>query len=178
VPQADDVWAVCGEVLQAALVGLATLPAGAPARNFVGYVTPGADCDCAGGGQVACWPTQIRESATRTAGGTEGGHHVALNNVVIEVAMTLQIIRCIPTISDTGKPPTPAQIDNASHAIHSDAWFLWCWLREEKRAERLLAGLCREIWFDAMTPEPALGGCAGWNVNLRTQIDGYKPVVA
>jgi hypothetical protein len=174
---ADDVWAVCGEVLQAALVGLATLPAGAPGRNFVGYVQPAADCDCAEGGQITCFPTAIRESSTRTAGGTEGGHHVVYANTVLEVALTLQIIRCVPVVTDQGGAPTPAAIDAAAMTIHSDAWFLWCWLRAEKRNERLLAGRCREIWFDAMTPEPVQGGCAGWNLNLRTQLDGYTPSV-
>lgn len=173
---ADDVWAVCGEVLQAALVGLASLPAGAPGRNFVGYVQPAADCDCPSG-QITCFPTSIRESTTRTAGGTEGGHHVALNNVVVEVAMTLQILRCVPIVQDDGSAPSAPAIDAAAMQIHTDAWFLWCWLRAEKRNGNLLAGLCREIWFDAMTPEPVSGGCAGWNLNLRTQLDGYTPVV-
>jgi hypothetical protein len=177
VGSADDVWAACGEVLQAALVGLATLPAGAPGRNFVGYQQPAADCDCATGGQISCFPTGIRETMVRQAGGTEVGHHLVNQFTVVEVAMTLQIIRCVPMVTASGSAPSAADIDAAAMKLHSDAWFLWCWLRAEKRNERLLAGRCREIWFDPMTPEPVTGGCAGWNLNLRTQLDGYTPVV-
>ena len=81
--------------------------------------------------------------------------------------------RCIPTGTDSQlgayTPPTPEDLDVAGEQLHADAWALWNHLFE---VEREVAG-CSEIFFDALTAVVPSGGCAGWTVTIRAQLDGY-----
>ena len=56
----------------------------------------------------------------------------------------------------------------------ADGWALWNHLWNMARAGEIFS-LCGGVYFDRMSPaHPVSGGCYGWLLLIRAELDGYE----
>jgi hypothetical protein len=117
--------------------------------------------------QLAVYATPISEADT-APGGLTSGKRVSLGRIN-HVLFSIEIVRCIPTDVE----PPASEITAASAQTNADAWALWNHLFNLIGSGQLLT-LCQEVFFEGITAVSPSGGCAGWTVALRAQLDGYQ----
>lgn len=105
------------------------------------------------------------------------GHRATTNAQVNLVSMTCTILRCAAVIDDEGQLPTVEEHAAAAEQVCADLWAIWNHLREAKRNGDLFAPREREFFFDPAVPVNQQGGAAGWQITVRTALDGYRPTV-
>ncbi len=94
---------------------------------------------------------------------------------VFLVTMTALILRCAPTMTEEAELPSPAEHLLAAEETNSDLWAVWNHLASEKRTGALFPPNEREFELsDALAVSG--GGCAGWQIPIRVQIDGFRPI--
>jgi hypothetical protein len=167
----SDLYDLQVELLDAAVLVLGT---DAPTRAFVTVANPvleigEGDCGC---DQLIVHATNITEAATVPFSlgiGTRPRQDFRINLP----GLTVTISRCVPTLDNNGNPPAPADSQAAAEQLSGDIWTLYNELWNMVRAGELFE-LCKEVYFDGAVPIPASGGCAGWRLNLRVQLEGYE----
>lgn len=163
-----DLHALAEEYLAACSDALDTIPSyepqllGAPARQFVSPGLPAWDC-C---DQLAVYVQPINEADTTPGGLAAGKRHTTgrINHVRLSAGIT----RCIPTDVE----PPPGQLTASAEQLNADAWALWNHIFNLVRSGQLLT-LCQEMFFEGINPVIPSGGCGGWVVNVRVELDGY-----
>jgi len=94
--------------------------------------------------------------------------------------LRLWLTACVPAVTRDGNAPAPEAVNAASTRLYAQGWALWSGLRNRLSAGTLLAsfyaGLEDPIFRPtllvlALTPLPALGGVAGWTVDVIPQLD-------
>lgn len=167
-----DLHALAVEFLAAMVESLDTIPAyeagleGAPARAFVSPGTPVWDC-C---DQIAIHPPLIQQGGTAPGGLAAGKRH--LTGTINHVTLLGTATRCIPTIDDLGRAPTPDALQASAEQLNADGWALWNHLYN-LQSSGLLLSLCDQVFFDGINAVVPAGGCAGWTVTVRAYLDGY-----
>lgn len=169
----EDLLDACMEALDAIPTFAATLD-GAPDRAFVTFPGPVAGhpaLDCCP--QLTVHAGPLSESPTPPLGLGAGTRHKqdARINLVTLVATS---VRCVPVGSDTA-PPSVQESEQAAEQLNADGWALWNHIWEMIRADRLFA-ICQEVFWDGLRPLAPSGGCAGWVLVLRVQLNGYDDV--
>lgn len=166
----EDLHDLLQEFLDACIEALDTIPVfapglvGAPERS---YISPGQSADdCCP--QLTVWSQAVGESPN-SPGSFRGRSATDSQTNVIQVIA--RIIRCVPT-GDGGNPPDPTDLQDAAEQINADGWALWNHLYNMVRAEELFM-LCGEVFWDGLRSIVPSGGCGGWNLILRVQLDGY-----
>lgn len=167
----SDLYDTMVELLDASVLVLGT---DAPSRSFVTIANPvleigEGDCGCE---QLTVHATTINEGTTLPFGlgaGTRPRQDFRINLI----GMAVTITRCVPTLDNNGNPPSVASSTAAAEQASQDIWTLYNELWNMVRAGDLFE-VCKEVYFDGATPVPAQGGCAGWRLNLRVQIEGYE----
>lgn len=171
-----DLYELADELLSFAADALDTIPIlvpgleGAPARQIVYWGLPVDDCD-----QIVVYVPTIGEADT-----TPGGLGAAVRprvGRIDHVTINIRVIRCclpMGTESSMGdiSPPTPAQINATSQQILADGWALWNHIHNAK-SSGVLRSLCDEMYFSGLIAVPPSGGCGGWVLPVRVQLDGY-----
>jgi len=161
---AEEFLAACVEALDSipsAVVGLG----GAPLRQ---YVSPGQSADdCCP--QLTVWAQAVSESP-RSPGSFIGKS--ARDSQINVVSLVARILRCVPT-GQGGEPPDPTDMQDAAEQINADGWALWNHLYNMVRAEELFS-LCGEVFWDGLRSINPSGGCGGWQLFLRVELDGYE----
>lgn len=186
----DDLYAVQEELLDAAAASLNYLTAhtspytggpydvplrGAPDRQ---YVAPPGDYvfDCE---KLIVNSGVVGEVAVGQRGGTgaAGKRHVTgrLSHPAIRIILAR---KCIPVGSVSGRtytPPTIEEEEAASRQLNADGWALWNGIFTRLVDEEIeFLTRCQQVWWDAMTPVGPQGAYAGWVLNLRVRLAGYK----
>jgi hypothetical protein len=166
-----DLYYLQVELLDASVLVLA---ADAPSRAFVTVANPvleigEGDCGC---DQLTVHATTINELTTLPFGPGAGTRHRQDFRVNL-VGLAVTISRCVPTLDNNGNPPAPAESQAAAEQLSQDIWTLYNELWNLARDGELFT-ICEEVYFDGATPVPAQGGCAGWRLNLRVQLQGYE----
>lgn len=96
------------------------------------------------------------------------------------INLVITVLECVPTVKLSGKTtivwPDVSDIDAATLKMTSDVWLLWNILQELWRSEQLFGGRCRPMDIGPAQPLVDQGGCGGWLISLRVQLDGYRPV--
>lgn len=155
------------------VTALADTPAGAPA---CAYISEGPalwdDCPClivaAGGPAVAdTFPLQPVLGP---------GHRAELGIQVNLVAMTATILRCATKIGEYGDLPQPSDHSVVAQQTTADIWAIWNHVRQAKKDGTLFPPKERELFADAAALQNQEGGCVGWALTIRAELDGYKPV--
>lgn len=176
----EDLQSLAEELLTVCVEALNTIPTyapglgGAPARAFVSpglpvfdWVEPAADstgcCD-----QVAVHVEAITDAPTSPGGLAAGQKKAKINHVSLIATVT----RCVPT-SDGGFPPAVADLEASAAQINADGWALWNHIFNLVR-EGLFLTSCTEAFFDGMRSIRPSGGCGGFVLNFRAQLDGYE----
>lgn len=167
----QDLENLAEEFLAACVESLDTIPTfepdldGAPDRSFVSPGLPVWDC-CE---QLTVYVTQVVEEATSPLGLSSGRRaSFGRRDLVMLIA---GITRCIPTSG--GDPPEPSALQASATQINADGWALWSHLHNMVRSEELFT-LCGEVFWDGLRAVTPLGGCAGWNLQVRVALDGYE----
>lgn len=169
---AGDLYLLCREYLEAVSESLSLAPGGPTA---VGYVSPGPPAwDCCD--QLTVHAGGPAEADTQPLGPPlQVGFRIVDPGRVTLVALTATVLRCVPTITPQGTPPA-AKLEAAAAVTLGDVWAIWNHLASRLRARTLFArpdGEPREFVFDPAIALNTSGGCAGWQVPVRVELDGY-----
>jgi len=165
----EDLQALCQEFLDACVEALDTIPVfapglgGAPERS---YISPGQSADdCCP--QLTVWAQAAGESPNSP--GTFRGKS-AVDGQINVISLIARILRCVPTVGD---PPPADDLQDAAEQINADGWALWNHLYNMVRAEQLFS-LCGEVFWDGLRSINPSGGCGGYQIFLRVELDGYE----
>lgn len=93
---------------------------------------------------------------------------------VFLVGLTAIVTRCVPADEN----PALSALEAAAEAVNEDLWAIWNHTWAGKAAGTLFAGSARcrrEMVFEGIAPLPIQGGCAGWQIGLRVQLNGFQP---
>ena len=170
----EDLQELCQEFLDACIEALDTIPnvalglGGAPERRFVSPGQSADDC-CP---QLTVWAQAAGESP-RSPGTFRG--RSATDGQIDIITLVARIIRCVDTGTD-GRPPDPTSLQESAEQINADGWALWNHLYNMVRADQLFM-LCGEVFWDGLRSITPSGGCGGWNLFLRVELDGYEEVL-
>jgi hypothetical protein len=176
----EDLQALAEEFLSVCADALDTIPTyapalgGAPERTFVSpgvpvfdWVQPAFDgvgcCD-----QLAVHVESVSDAPTAPGGLAAGQKKAKITHVTLIATVT----RCVP-MSINGMAPDPADLEDASAQINADGWALWNHIFNLMLAGEFLT-LCTERFFDGMRAIRPSGGCGGWLLTVRAQLDGYE----
>lgn len=171
---ATSLFDVAAELLAAAQAGAATTSGGMFPIGYVSLAAPAFDC-------CPALIVHVDRFGHEPAGGDAARlgplHRLVQNAAVIVVDLTVTMIRCVPIVgagAEVVLPSVPALAASAAET-YQDAWAIRNHLASEHRANRLLPGLCREVEIGTATPVNPQGGCGGWLLPVRVQLDGYTP---
>lgn len=174
VPGVDDVYLALNEYLLVCSRALETTVGGLPECVYLSEGPPPWDaCPC-----LVVWTPGPAVADTAAPGALTPGHRATVTGQVGLVAITATILRCATELSESDDLPTPAEHAAATRNTNQDVWAIWNWTREAKRVAKLFAPKEREFYQDqpiALNPE---GGCCGWQITVRTELDGYRPDVS
>ena len=171
---AGDLYGAAKVLLDFCVVALDELPAGAPARRYVGVGYPAIDCET-----ISCFvfPVLPGPFAPQTEPGDpfKQAHPYP---VIDLVTYQVQVWRCWPTTDGKAvpKPPSADAINAATELIYSDAWQLWNAFREGLN-QGLFGGPCTLARVDQIQPIQPDGGFAGIAVLITAQLDGFTPTL-
>jgi hypothetical protein len=171
---AADLYGLCREFLIACEEAVALAPGGPIDRSFVSPGPPAWDCcpqlTVHAGGPVVSDTAPLRpplQIAHRIQG------HVELNLVTL----TATVIRCVPGLPENSlDAPDADALDASSETTLGDVWSIWNHIATRKRDLSLWGPKEREVVLDPAVALNAAGNCAGWQVQVRVQLDGYRTV--
>lgn len=172
--QVSDLYAAAAELLKASEDAvLHYAPGGAIDRA---YVSPG----------PPAWDTAPQ--LTVHAGGPaqadtapmapplQPAHRVTQQGSVNLVTFTITVLRCAATMPERGGVasfPTVPALNADAYATLGDLWAIWNHLATLKRAEALYPPKRREMFFDPAVAVNTSGGIAGWQLQIRVELDGF-----
>ena len=171
-------------MLAASVEALDTIPlsfpalAGAPGRSFVSSGRPAFD-NCCGdertvGGQLTVNAAfAVPKQIVPTTQGVDAKIGMRINHVTFNI----WIVRCLPIADIDGEAPSAAANSAAAEQTDADAWALYNHLWNMVRAGALLS-ICSEVFFDGLRALDPSGGCGGWVLTLRAQVDGYEESIS
>ena len=168
----QDLYTVAQEYLAACVEALDTIPTfspglgGVPERSFVSPGLPAFDC-C---DQLAVHVSGVTDSPTSMSISTGRSASTMKTNLVGLVATAT---RCIPVVSDNGAIPSVTDMEAAAEQINADGWALWNHIYNMIRAD-LLFTLCGEVFWDGLRSINPQGGCGGYTLSLRVELQGYE----
>lgn len=155
---AEDVLAASGEIL--ATTGNPEIE-----RAFISHGPPAMDC-C---NQLAVSVARIGEAPLFQGSILAPGLRHELGRINL-TTMMITVTRCHPVLADGGRAPDPAELTEAAATLNADAWALWNCLN---RMQDELFSACDLVFFDGVVPLPPEGGCAGFVMQLRFELQGY-----
>lgn len=86
----------------------------------------------------------------------------------------VQVVRCVPTVDDSGTAPTADALDVSAETLLVDLWCLLTGLYDAARTGGL-ADDCGQVSFGDCTPLGPSGGIAGWDVVVEVACDDAGP---
>ena len=166
-----DLYTQLGELLDACVEALDTIPSlapglqGAPERAFVSGGTPALDC-C---DQLTVNAGPINEAPTSPldmGAGTRHQQDFRKNYVTFQITIT----RCadLPDF-----PPSTTALEAVAEQTSADGWTLWNYLWNLARSGDLFT-ICQGVFFDRLAPLQPSGGCYGWLLSIRAEMEGYE----
>lgn len=161
------------ELLDEASAALATTSAGTPERAYVALAQPALDC-CP---QLTVHVQQLTlENTAPTSPSPVIGSRTPRDGQVNLAGFVVTIVRCTPQPSGASlTPPAPSALQAVSLECLEDLWALWNWLTNKIRTNPgLWEGRCMGTYLDTAIPLNEEGGCAGWQLPVRTSIQGYN----
>jgi hypothetical protein len=174
----EDLHELVEEMLAADVEALNTIPtfaaelAGAPARAFPSPGIPVWDC-CE---QLTVHVDGIGENATSPAGLATGRRHV--HGRINLPGLITTVTRCVPVVGGTQLDALPSieSMTAAARQINADGWALWNHIYNMLQGGTLLAR-CHEVYWEGLRAVAPSGGCGGWVLTLRVQLDGYEEIL-
>lgn len=177
---AGDLHALALEYLDAINAALAGAPGGQIDRRFISAGLPDWDC-CP---QLSVHVASDDDAETSPVSPILApGHRIAVTGIVNIVPLTATILRCVPAFAKDGKSaPAAADLTAAAAETNGDLWTVWNYLVHAKAQKQLFSpapdGNRREVTLDPAVSLRSQGGCGGWAITVRVQLDGYQPTLA
>lgn len=167
---ADDLVNHALAYLDAVVQALNATPAGAPSKQFISPGVPALDCD-----QVVVYSPGPIVAPTGVYSGALGADHRFAVAQVTYVRFTAMIVRCAPTQSNRGTPPSAAAQIEAAKVTMTDVWAVWNHINTLVRSSIIFSAdqHCREFAFEPAVSLSIEGGLCGWLIPLHVQVDGY-----
>lgn len=100
-------------------------------------------------------------------------HRIASYGSVNLIGITATILRCAPVLTEGGDLPSIAEFTAATQQSSADVWAIWNHVQEAKRTGVLFAPREREFLMDSPIAVNQQGGACGWQIGIRTELDGY-----
>jgi len=85
------------------------------------------------------------------------------------ISLVARITRCV---NGDFKPPVE-DMTAASEQMNADGWALRNHLYAMWKADQLFM-MCSEVFWDGLRAMTPSGGCVGWNLFVRVELDGYQ----
>ena len=139
---------------------------GAPGYAFVSDAAPIADC--CDDGMLAVHVNNVGDRFSRE--GQPGAPKLNVPTFIVTV------LRCVPLGEGAGAeytPPTADQIEESARQLLADGWALWNHIYNLIRAREFLTACQRADFVSMQSIRPADGQCAGWQLAILAQLDGY-----
>lgn len=173
---ASDLYDLCREYLDACASALELSPGGPIDRAFVSPGPPAWDC---------C-PQLTVHAGGPSAGDTlplspplQPGHRIEDGVLYNMVAMTATVIRCTPVVREgSNQAPDATGLEASAAELLGDIWAIWNHVATLKRYYGLWTPKEREVFFLPAVALNAAGGCAGWQMEIRVQLGGYRTVTS
>jgi|SRR5688572_6700644 len=164
----DLVWVTAQEVLDCVCEALAEQSScGCPCRSFVTINQPVWDECCEG--QLALVMQRMYVMSNFPAANAQP----IVCSSPLAADFTLQLIRCVPTMTETGVAPTAQELSDSAAQLYSDLYIAYraviCCLAAYKKA-RLFT------MRDGRMVGPQ-GGCAGFEIQFTVQLVDPVPVI-
>lgn len=178
MPGPTDLHDLADDFLQALVDSLNTIPAadpllaGAPDRSFINPGVPVWDC-CE---QLVVFDPSIGEQSTSPSSppGATARRHVFGRIPLVRLVGT--VTRCIPQGNVVGTkytPPTPEALTASAAQHHADGWAIYNGIFNRLGQGLLGGGRCSEAAWEGLEAVTPAGGCGGWTLTIRFQLDGY-----
>jgi hypothetical protein len=159
--------ALAEELLATAVAALTTTDAGAPALQYLSPAPPVFDCCPA----VMVHVDQLSEESTSPTFPPAATGQRDRYGRIIEASLVITAIRC------AAKPVkgsvSVAEIQAVAAAVQQDAWALWNGVSCAVRSGTF-KDLCSYVHYDRARTVIEQGGCVGWQMTVRAQIDGIE----
>ena len=162
---AEEFLAACEEALDTVPIAIPGLE-GAPARSFIAPGQPAADC-CP---QLTVHVVGVSEDQL----GAFVPGRSAMTSRVNQVTLAMTLYRCAETEKVM---PLESELIAAATQVNADGWALWNHLYN-LRCAGALSTLCDSVEWVSLTPIVPSGGCGGWVLTARMQLDGYQETIA
>lgn len=162
-----DLQTTVSEVLEATVALLAQTSGGPVDRAYVSPGEPALDC-CP---QLTVHVDSIGEAETVSGSPLSPGIRYRTGRQTLATIL-ITLARCIP-IPKADEVLAPAVLEAAAAVVNEDAWMVWTQLYRQQQ-DGSLFGLCDEVFFDALAPLAPQGGCAGWVMQVRVAIPGFR----
>lgn len=155
---------VCAcDVLDNGLADSGAGSCGCPCRSFITAGTPVWDVEaCCSGGQLAVYVRDIYPFSNFPSRSTDAN----ICSPSLAANVTVQLLRCWPTMTEDGSAPTGPQIQTASNDIYRDlyllTWGLVCCLK--------IHGRKRKFALTSSKIVGPQGGCVGAEVEFAVEL--------
>lgn len=159
------------QLLSTCATALATSSGGPIARSFVSVGLPAFDCEQL----TVCALTLGWEGSGQLGQGVMSAERRIVRGRINLLGFAIIVIRdCQPVVAgaNTLAPPTVAQLDAAASILLQDMWSIWHQIDNDFNSGLLFEGQCSLLAMDSAAAINASGTMGGWQINLRTQIDG------
>lgn len=136
-------------------------------RAYVALASPALDCP----DQLT---VHVSGLARQAAGGSiplaDYGRGLATQIATVNTCtFVVTLVRCVPTASDAGTPPSTLDYEASSLALLGDLWLLWKAIPQGVRDGLLWQG-CEQLVLGPALPIPESGGFAGWQVTVAGEV--------
>jgi hypothetical protein len=149
-------------VLETVVASYDAVPMNLPDRRYWTLQQPAADCE-----QLVVWFNQ----AYMGTPGDEASIPQRCNGPR-SAALSIQVIRCIPTVDSRGRPPSAEQIQRGSEQLAMDAWLLLDIANDLDQWDYPMAGPGLGVIATVEAGEPS-GGFQGVTLNVALGVPGY-----
>jgi hypothetical protein len=162
----DRITEYAQELLDLCEAALATTDEGVPSVVYLAVPGPAYDCD-----QLTVENMGLGDAPLATTSTLGGGRRITA--AINFVSFRVKIVRCVPTIDDSGNPPDPAAVAARAAVLNQDVWSIWTRVRTEQREGTLFGGDCDHLFYDGATAIEEEGGIAGYQIDFRAEIAGF-----
>ncbi len=129
-----------------------------PERQYVAHGSVTADCELLAVNLVRVVPKLLDSRVERCA-------------VLHQANIAVVLYRCYPVVSDSGTPPSAADLSTAGRNLALDGQALWKGLTRSWAEGSWPPGIaCGAVTWGGLEPIAPLGGFAGWRLTVTVQL--------
>ncbi len=157
--QPDAIRDLLDDLLAEAVTALATTGASAaPERRYVAHGSVTWDCPLLATHLVRVTP-KVLDTRLEKCG------------IVHDARLAVVLLRCYPVPSDSGTPPSAAELTDAGRDLATDGQALWKGLTRAWVEGSFPTGIpCSRVTWGSLEPLAPSGGYAGWRVELSVRL--------